>query len=85
MKTLPQKPIIKQQIANCMQQFRAGDTLRTDDVYRYVKRRTGMQFYPDTVLRYLREMRRDGVINYNCNSKADRVIKIIPPGAPHSI
>lgn len=84
-KPTKQKPIIKAQIKQFLSQFRPGDNLRTDDVVKAVRRGTGRQFYPDTCLRYMRELRQDGEINFTCVFKQDRIIQIIAPGEPHSL
>ena len=57
LKPLPQKTRIKGQIKELFDMLRPGDQLRTDDVVRYVKRNLGKQFYPDSGIRYMREMR----------------------------
>jgi hypothetical protein len=78
------KPIIKANIKLFLGMFRPGDMLRSEDIVSYCRRMTGKKMYPDTVLRYCRELRQDGVINYSCTSKMDRVFKILAPGEPHS-
>ena len=84
-KPVKQKPIIQTHIVAFFNMFHVGDMLRTEDVYKYVKRMLGHQMYPDTVLRYMRELRKDEVINYTIVSKSERIIKIIPLGEPHSL
>ena len=64
--------------------FRVGDQLRTDDVVKYVRRNAGKQFYPDTIIRYMRGLRREGKINYTCMIKQDRIIRVIHLNDPHS-
>ena len=80
-----QKPIIKQHIKTFFEMFNTGDQMRTDDVVKYVRRMTGRQFYPDTILRYARELREDHVINYTAVVKMDRIIRVINPGDSHSL
>jgi ribosomal protein L24E len=84
-KPLKQRKIIKQHIRAFLDQFRPGDQLRTEDVYKYVRRMTGKQHYPGTTIRYMREMRQDGEINYTCTIKKERIIKILRPEEPHSL
>lgn len=83
--SLPQKPIIKQHIRNFFSTLKPGDELRTESICKYVKRNMGKTFYFDSCLRYLREMRQDGELNYTCVLKMDRIIRVINPGAPHSL
>jgi len=79
------KPVIKSQIVTFFDQFRSGDTLRTDDVVKFVKRHMGLKYiYPDTVLRHLRELRQHGKLNYTVINKRDRIIKVIAAGEVHS-
>ena len=85
MKPLPQKTMIKQHIKTLFDMLQPTDQLRTDDVYRYVKRMIGKQIYPDTVIRYMREMRQDGDINYTILSKRERRIEVLKPGEAHSL
>ena len=84
-KSLPQKYRIKIQIKNLFSMLYPGDQLRTDDVIKYIKRGLGKQFYPDSGIRYMREMRKDGEINYTCINKQSRTIKVIAIGEPHSL
>jgi len=85
MKPQPDKPVIKQHIQTFFDMFRIGETFQSEDVVKFVKRRTGKQFYPDTILRYARELRQDGKVNYTCTCKMHRVIKVLGVGSPHAI
>ena len=85
MKPLPIKRQIKQHIKTLFGQLRPGDILRTDDVVKYCKRRIGKQFYPDSGIRYMRELRKSGEINYTSLSKRSRQIEVLELGEPHSL
>lgn len=84
MKPTPQKVKIRNYIIELFRMLKPDDQLRTDDIIRYVKRNTVKQNYPDTILRYARELRAEGKINYTSISKEERIIRIIPAGVPHS-
>ena len=84
-KALPVKTQIKQYIKTLFDMLNPGDQLRTEDVYKYCKRMTGKQFYPDTAIRYLREMRQNNVLNYTCINKQERIIRVLSPGEVHSL
>ena len=84
-KALPVKAQIKQYIKTLFDMLQPGDQLRTEDVYKYCKRMTGKQFYPDTAIRYLREMRQNNVLNYTCINKQERIIRVLSPGEVHSL
>lgn len=79
------KPIIVGHIITFFEMFNPGDMLRTDDAVKYCKRMMGKQFYPDSGIRYMRELREKGVINYTSISKSERIIKVIAPGESHSL
>ena len=79
------KPQIKQHIKTLFAMLNPGDQLRTEDVYKYVKRMMGKQLYPDTAIRYMRELRQDGEINYTVLSKRDRRIEVLEMGEAHSL
>ena len=85
MKALPQKHRIKIQIKNLFSMLYPGDQLKTDDVVKYVRRNVKKQFYPDTIIRYLREMRQDGELNYTVLNKQARQIEVLAMGKPHSL
>jgi hypothetical protein len=85
LKELPMKHKIKAAILNYLKPFRPGDVLKTDDVIFQCKRYVTRYIREESILRYLRELRQDGKINYTCPVKEDRNIRIIPLGAPHSI
>ncbi len=82
---LPIKRQIKQHIQTLFNMLNPGDQLRTDDIWKYCKRMTGKQFYPDTAIRYLRQMRQDGAINYTCLNKQERRIQVLAEGEAHSL
>ncbi len=84
-KPIKLKPIIKKHIITFMDMFRIGDKLRTDDVVKYCRRHIGKQVYPDTVIRYMRELRENEVINYTSISKGERIIEKIAYDQPHSL
>lgn len=79
------KSQIKQHIKTLFAMLNPGDQLRTEDVYKYVKRMIGKQLYADTAIRYMRELRQNGEINYTILSKRDRRIEVIEMGAAHSL
>jgi len=79
------KKQITQHVQTLFNMLNPGDQLRTDDVYKYCKRMTGRQFYPDTAIRYMREMRKHGEINYTCVNKQERIIRVIAEGEGHSL
>jgi len=85
MKPKPDKPVIKQHIQTFFGMFRVGEKFRSEDVVKYVKRTTGKQFFPDTILRYARELRKDGKINYSYLCKMRREIEVLDAGEPHSV
>jgi len=84
-KPIKLKPIIKGHIKTFLSQFRPGDQLRSDRIVRYCRANMGKQMYPDTVLRYAREMRQDGMINFTCTHKQARIYLILKLGEPHSL
>ena len=79
------KQIIMNHIIRYFEQFRPGDKLRTDDVVKRVRTYHTRLTYPDTVLRYCRELRQLGKIHYTCINKHDRTIKIINSWMEHSL
>lgn len=85
LKALPIKRQIKQHIQTLFDMLNPGDQLRTDDIYKYCKRMTGKQFYPDSAIRYMREMRADEEINYTCKNKQERRIEVLDIGEAHSL
>jgi len=85
LKELPMKHKIKAALLTFLEPFRANDQLMTDDCIKYCKRYVTKYIREETILRYLRELRQDGKINYDCRVKEERIIKILPLGEPHSI
>lgn len=81
----PIKTQIRGHVKTLFDMLRPGDQLRTDDVVKYCRRMTGKQFYPDTAIRYMRQMRKREEINYTCISKHERIIKVLKIGEPHSL
>lgn len=79
------KPIIKGHIVTYFEMYRVSDQLRTESVVKYCRARIGRKMYPDTVIRYMRELREDCEINYTSISKSERIIKVIAPGEAHSL
>jgi hypothetical protein len=45
-------------------------------LFNFVVEYTGMMVYPDTVLRYMREMREEGLINYETISRKKSLYEI---------
>ena len=84
-KPIPQKKQIKAAVMTFLGMFRPGDQLRSEDIIKYVHKYVGRYIYGDTILRYAREMREKGLINYSCTNKQQRIIKIIAPGEIHSL
>jgi len=85
MKPLPIKHQIKQHIKTLFNMLKPGDQLSTTDVVRYCKRMTGKQMYPDSAIKYMRDMRQDEEINYTCSNKCKRSISVLEIGEPHSL
>jgi len=85
MKPHSKKKQIKVAIGAFFEMLNPGETIKSEDVVKFCKRRTGKYVYPDSVLRYLREMRQDGVINYNCECKSERRFRILALGECHSL
>ena len=72
----------KKRIIVALEQFfepmRPGDQIQSEETVKAVKRALGIKYiYPDTVLRYLRELRKQGKVNYRCLSKSKRVFEVI--------
>lgn len=84
-KALPQKIKIKVAIETFLSMFHPGDQLRSEDIIKYCKKYIGKYIYGDTVLRYAREMREEGTINFTCVCKYQRIFKILKPGEAHSL
>jgi hypothetical protein len=86
MKPHSEKKRIKAAIVRFLEPFRPGDTLRSDEIVKAVKRDMGIKYlYSDTVLRYCRELRKYKEINFTCIHKHDRIFEILEPGQPHSL
>ena len=84
-KPIKQKPLIKAAILRWLKMFRPGDTIRSEEIVKAVKRDLNIKYlYSDTVLRYLRELRHSGLVNYTCTNKQERIFKIIELNEPHS-
>ena len=84
-KPIKLKPIIKANIITLFAMLNVGDQLRTDDVVKYCQRMLGKRCYPDSAIRYMRELREMGKINYTSISKSERIIRVIEPGEVHSL
>lgn len=59
---------------------------KSDDVVNYVKRSAKIDsIYPDTILRYMRELKdEDKVINFECVRKDKRTFKALKPVNPEA-
>lgn len=69
MKTNKQKAI--KHIKRYLDVFKKGDHFHGLILSRYVREKIGKDdMFPDTVLRYLREMRSNGIVNYEVQSKS---------------
>ena len=78
MKALPKKPVIKHHIRTFFEMQHKGDRFRTEDIIKYCKRHMGITaIYGDTILRYTRELRQDGVIDYIIDCKQSREVEVI--------
>ena len=78
MKTHPLKPAIKLQVENFFMLFKPGDTFKTEDIIKFCKRRMGVtSIYGDTILRYTRELREEGAIDYEIKCRQSRVVTVI--------
>ena len=76
-KALPIKERVNVAITTFLAQFRHGDRLRTEDVIKYCHKYVGRYIYGDTILRYMRELRERGVINYQITCRKSRVMEIL--------
>lgn len=85
MEKLKLKPAIDTQIVLFFDMLQAGDLLKTDDVWKFVKRRLGKTMDRETVVKYMRNLRQAEVINYTCICKARREIQVLEIGQPHSL
>ena len=78
MKDLSNKKEIKKAIQSFWIPFSPGDQFRSEEILKSVQHQLGIQYiYPDTVLRYARELREEGKINYECIHKRERIIKVL--------
>lgn len=76
-KALPQKTIIKHHIKIMFEQYHSGDTFKSEAIIKYCKRRMGIKvIFGDTILRYARELREEGVIDYviPCRQSRDVIV-----------
>lgn len=77
-KSLPLKPQIKQHIKTFFNLCRKRDTFKSEAIIKYCKRHMGITaIFGDTILRYTRELREDGEINYEIKCRQSRVVKVI--------
>lgn len=81
---IPAKTKIKSELCTFLNMFNPGDQLRSEDCVKYIRRHLGKYVYDGTILRYMRELRQAGKINYSCTFKRDRIIQVLAPGKPHS-
>lgn len=78
MKAHPQKKRIMVALEQLFEMANPGDQIKSEDIVNIVKRKLEIKYiYPDTVLRYLRELRQDGILNYRCISKSKRIFEVI--------
>ena len=78
MKAHPLKPAIRLQVQNFFNLFRPGDTFKTEDIIKFCKRHMGITaIYSDTILRYTRELRKEGAIKYEIKCRQSRVVTVI--------
>lgn len=47
------------------------------EMYQTIAKKLGIQTYPDTVFRYMRELEEEGRIQYECVSKQKSLYKLI--------
>ena len=86
MKPLTDKAIIDGHNLRFVRQFQVGDIFRSGQLVRYVNARVDHRHYPDTILKYLRLLRKKKLLNYtHVGGKASCQFKIIAPGEPHSL
>ena len=77
-RALPQKRQIKQHIKTMFAQYRNGETFKTEAIIKYCKRRMGIKvIFGDTILRYVRELRSEGVIDYEIKCRQSRIVRVI--------
>ena len=78
MKTHPLKPVLKTHIEHFFKLFQPGDKFRTEDIIKFCKRRMGVtSIYGDTILRYTRELRKEGAIDYEIKCRNSRIVTVI--------
>ena len=46
------------------------------DMYRTISTNMGIQTYPDTIFRYMRELKEEGKINFECVNKQKSLYKL---------
>jgi len=84
MKPHTDKDIIEQHIFRFFAQFREGEVFKSGQLVRYVNNRIGKRHYPDTILKYLRILRKADKLNYtHVGGKASCQFKILEIGQPH--
>ncbi len=62
-----------------------GDQFLSDDLCSYVLRYLRGGARDDTILRYARNLRQEGKINFNYRYKESRICEVIPMGETHSV
>jgi hypothetical protein len=73
-----QKKRIEVAIVQFMDMLQPGDQIRSEEIVKAVKRSLGIKYlYEDTPLRYLRNLRKQGRVNYRCLSKSKRIFEVI--------
>jgi hypothetical protein len=77
MQPLSQKQQIMKSIRRFYSYLESGDSFRTEHLVEYVKRDLDIQYiYPDSLLRYHRELKEQGKINFICTNRHDRIIEV---------
>ncbi len=83
---LPVKPQVLLLVQDWFDALSVGDTFKSDYAVNFVRRYiNGVKPERETIRRYIRQLRQDGLINYTCLYKKSREFEIIPIGEPHSL
>ena len=83
---LSDKKIIQLHITKFFRQFQVGEVFKSGQLVRYVNGRVKHRHYPDTILKYLRLLRKKKLLNYtHTGGKASCQFKIIKMGEVHSL
>ena len=76
-KALPIKTRVNVAILAFMGPLKPGDKIRTEDVIKYCHKYVGRYIYGDTILRYMRELRDSGDIDYVIPCRRTREMVIL--------